>query len=123
MVHSVDLYVGKRIRHRRWLIGMTQQQLADHVGIKFQQIKKYKTGTNRVSASLFWDISETLDVPINFFSEGLKGPNGEKSSFQAFSFDLLGDKEAIDLIRSYFSIPENQYRKLFDLALVLSDIA
>ena len=123
MVHAVDLYVGKRIRYRRWLIGMTQQELADHVGIKFQQIQKYETGANRVSASRLWDISEKLGVPINFFFEGLKGDNGEKSSFQAFSSDLFGNKEAIDLIRSYFSIPENQRRKLFDLARVLSDFA
>ena len=123
MVHAVDLYVGKRIRHRRWLIGMTQQELADHVGIKFQQIQKYETGANRVSASRLWDISEKLGVPINFFFEDLKGDNGEKSSFQAFSSDLFGNKEAIDLIRSYFSIPENQRRKLFDLARVLSDFA
>ena len=123
MVHAVDLYVGKRIRHRRWLIGMTQQELADHVGIKFQQIQKYETGANRVSASRLWDISEKLGVPINFFFEGLKRDNGEKSSFQAFSSDLFGNKEAIDLIRSYFSIPENQRRKLFDLARVLSDFA
>ncbi|NCZ65750.1 MAG: XRE family transcriptional regulator, partial [Rhodobacteraceae bacterium] len=51
MAHPVDQHVGKRIRHRRWLVGMTQQQLADQVGIKFQQIQKYETGANRVSAS------------------------------------------------------------------------
>ena len=51
MAHPVDLHVGKRIRQRRWLVGMTQQQLAEQVGIKFQQIQKYETGANRVSAS------------------------------------------------------------------------
>ena len=51
MKHPVDAHVGKRVRHRRWMIGMTQQQLADKVGIKFQQIQKYETGMNRVSAS------------------------------------------------------------------------
>ena len=123
MVHAVDLYVGKKIRYRRWLIGMTQQELADHVGIKFQQIQKYETGANRVSASRLWDISEKLGVPINFFFEDLEKHNGEKNSFQAFSSDMFRNKEAIDLIRSYFSIPENQRRKLFDLARVLSDFA
>ena len=49
MKHPVDAHVGKRIRHRRWMVGMTQQQLADKVGIKFQQIQKYETGMNRVS--------------------------------------------------------------------------
>ena len=123
MVHFVDMYVGKRIRHRRWFIGITQQQLADHVGIKFQQIQKYETGTNRVSASRLWDISEKLDVPINFFFEGLEGHKDGKSSLEVFSSDLMGNKEAVDLIRSYFSLPKKQRRKLFDLARVLSEVA
>ena len=66
MAHPVDLHVGKRIRHRRWIVGITQQQLAEKVGIKFQQIQKYESGANRVSASRLWDISETLAVSINF---------------------------------------------------------
>merc|ERR1712173_401979 len=64
MTHPVDVHVGKRIRHRRWLVGMTQQQLAERVGIKFQQIQKYETGANRVSASRLWDIADALDVPV-----------------------------------------------------------
>ena len=71
MKHPVDAHVGKRIRHRRWMVGMTQQQLADRVGIKFQQIQKYETGMNRVSASRLWDIAETLGVNIGFFFEGI----------------------------------------------------
>ena len=70
MAHPVDEHVGKRLRQRRWLVGMTQQQLAEHVGIKFQQIQKYETGANRVSASRLWDIASTLDVSINFFFDG-----------------------------------------------------
>ncbi len=73
MKHPVDAHVGKRIRHRRWMMGMTQQQLADKVGIKFQQIQKYETGMNRVSASRLWDVADTLGVEISFFFEGLKG--------------------------------------------------
>ncbi|MEO1796978.1 MAG: helix-turn-helix transcriptional regulator, partial [Pseudomonadota bacterium] len=73
MKHPVDVHVGKRIRHRRWMLGMTQQQLAETVGIKFQQIQKYETGMNRVSASRLWDMAETLEVPVSFFFEGLNG--------------------------------------------------
>ena len=73
MAHPVDQHVGKRIRHRRWLVGMTQQQLADQVGIKFQQIQKYETGANRVSASRLWDIAKSLQVDISFFFEGIEG--------------------------------------------------
>lgn len=123
MPHPVDVHVGKRIRHRRWLVGMTQQQLAESVGIKFQQIQKYETGANRVSASRLWDIADALDVEVSFFFEGLDSENTERDDGNSVPSDLLGDKEALDLVRSYYAIPENQRRRLFDLARVLSDVA
>lgn len=118
MKHPVDVHVGKRIRHRRWMVGMTQQQLAERVGIKFQQIQKYETGMNRVSASRLWEIARTLDVPVSHFFEGLEGGVDEGAAA-----DFLSDKEAMELVRSYYAIPETQRRRLFDLARVLSDTA
>ena len=123
MPHPVDVHVGKRVRHRRWLVGMTQQQLAEHVGIKFQQIQKYETGANRVSASRLWDIADALDVPVSFFFEGIEENPVQANGNDAVPADLLGDKEALDLVRSYYAIPENQRRRLFELARVLSDVA
>ncbi|MFU8881838.1 MAG: helix-turn-helix domain-containing protein [Rhodobacterales bacterium] len=134
MTHHVDVHVGKRIRHRRWLLGMTQQQLAEQVGIKFQQIQKYETGANRVSASRLWDIADSLGVTIGFFFEGLHTATPAKidgaeelprvgPAVKTGASDLLGDREAMDLVRTYYSIPENQRRRLFDLARVLSDVA
>ena len=123
MAHPVDVHVGKRIRHRRWRVGMTQQQLAEKVGIKFQQIQKYETGANRVSASRLWDIADALDVPVSFFFEGIENENSEVASGDNVPADILGDKEALDLVRSYYAIPENQRRRLFELARVLSDVA
>lgn len=124
MKHPVDVNVGKRIRHRRWMVGMTQQQLAECVGIKFQQIQKYETGMNRVSASRLWEISEALSVPISYFFEGAKedGASAEPAGTDAPS-DILADKEAMELVRSYYAIPENQRRRLFELARVLSESA
>lgn len=119
MKHPVDVHVGKRVRHRRWMVGMTQQQLASQVGIKFQQIQKYETGMNRVSASRLWDIAEALDAPVAFFFEGFN----EDGSQQTAPTDLLADKEALELVRSYYAIPENQRKQLFELARVLSDAA
>jgi transcriptional regulator with XRE-family HTH domain len=119
MKHPVDAHVGKRVRHRRWMVGMTQQQLADKVGIKFQQIQKYETGMNRVSASRLWDIADALGVQISFFFDGLT----EVEAAQAGASDLMADKEALELVRSYYAIPEAQRRRLFDLARVLSDAA
>ena len=123
MKHPVDVHVGMRARHRRWMVGMTQQQLGDKVGIKFQQIQKYETGANRVSASRLWDIADALDVEVSFFFEGLDSDTAERDEGSAVPADLLGDKEALDLVRSYYAIPENQRRRLFDLARVLSDVA
>jgi transcriptional regulator with XRE-family HTH domain len=120
MKHPVDAHVGKRIRHRRWMVGMTQQQLADKVGIKFQQIQKYETGMNRVSASRLWEIADAWGVGINFFFEGLDKAGAASRVVEG---DILGDKEALELVRTYYSIPEAQRRRLFDLARVLSDAA
>jgi len=122
----VDVHVGKRVRHRRWMVGMTQQQLAEKVGIKFQQIQKYETGMNRISASRLWDIAEALQVPVSYVFEGMDGeddaatPTAETAGIPG---DILADKEALELIRSYYAIPENQRRRLFELARVLSEAA
>ncbi|WP_147103447.1 helix-turn-helix domain-containing protein [Tateyamaria sp. syn59] len=123
MAHLVDTHVGKRIRQRRWLIGMTQQKLADMVGIKFQQIQKYETGANRVSASRLWDIGEAMGVPVAFFFEGLKEDAAQEATSGNVPSDMLSDKEAMELVRTYYAIPEAQRRRLFELARVLTDVA
>ena len=125
MKHPVDVHVGKRVRHRRWMVGMTQQQLAEKVGIKFQQIQKYETGMNRVSASRLWDIADALDVPVAFFFEGLEQPEEDvmMTGIAGPKADILADREALELVRSYYAIPEAQRRRLFELARVLSDVA
>lgn len=124
MKHPVDVHVGKRVRHRRWMVGMTQQQLAGKVGIKFQQIQKYETGMNRISASRLWDIAESLGVPISFFFEGIDDEvDVLKMEKDGVPGDILADKEALELIRSYYQIPEVQRRRLFDLARAISEDA
>lgn len=123
MKHPVDVHVGSRVRQRRWMLGMTQQQLAEKVGIKFQQIQKYETGMNRVSASRLWDISEALDAPVSFFFDGLEGEHTEQEKDAAVVGDIFADREALELVRSYYAIPEVQRRRLFELARVLSDAA
>ena len=77
-----------------------------------------------MSASRLWDIADALDVNVGFFFEGLdQEGHGEGQTAEGAPADILGDKEALELIRSYYSIPENQRRRLFDLARVLSDVA
>ena len=124
MKHPVDVHVGKRVRHRRWMVGMTQQQLAGKVGIKFQQIQKYETGMNRISASRLWDIAEALDVPVSFFFEGLdEQADSSAMDKDGIPSDILADKEALELVRSYYLIPEMQRRRLFELARAISEDA
>ncbi len=120
MKHPVDTHVGQRMRQRRWMVGMTQQQLGHRVGIKFQQIQKYETGANRISASRMWDIAAVMEVPVSFFFEGLDGQAPDTGEARG---DILTDKEALDLVRAYYAIPEHQRRRLFDLARVLSEAA
>jgi len=108
------------------MVGMTQQQLAEKVGIKFQQIQKYETGMNRISASRLWDIAEALQVPVSYVFEGMDGEEETANPTAAMAGipgDILADKEALELIRSYYAIPENQRRRLFELARVLSEDA
>jgi hypothetical protein len=73
---------------------------------------------NRVSASRLWEIARTLDVPVSHFFEGL-----QDGAEEGAGGDVLADKEAMELVRSYYAIPETQRRRLFDLARVLSDAA
>jgi transcriptional regulator with XRE-family HTH domain len=115
MAHSVDIHVGQKIRQRRWLLGMTQQQLAEAVGIKFQQIQKYETGMNRVSASRMWDISRVLDVQPNFFFEGLD----ESCDAESDDAQLLKKRETLELLRTYYQIPDDQRKRLLHLAQAL----
>ncbi len=120
MKHSVDVHVGQRVRQRRCLAGMTQQELGDRVGMTVQQIQKYESGANRISASRMWDIAAAMEVPVSFFFEGLDGQAPDTGEARA---EILTDKEALDLVRTYYAIPENQRRQLFDLACALGEAA
>jgi len=99
---------------------MTQQQLGDRVGIRFQQIQKYEAGTNRISASRMWDLAATMEVPVSFFFEGLDGQAPDTGKVRG---DILTDKETLELLRAYYGTPEHQRRRLLDLARVLGEAA
>ena len=97
MKHNVDVHVGKRIRHRRWMIGMTQQQLAEKVGIKFQQIQKYERGVNRVSAARLLQIAAVLKTTGAALLGELEGDHGDELALAAPGVaELLTAFRAID---------------------------
>ena len=64
---AVDVHVGRRVRQRRNMLGMSQEKLGEALGLTFQQVQKYERGANRIGASRLYHISEVLDVPINYF--------------------------------------------------------
>ncbi len=120
MKHPVDLHVGQRLRHRRWLVGMTQQQLASAVGIKFQQIQKYESGANRISASRLFDLANALQVPVSFFFDGLDSAASHPGAGDTIDPSVLADKETMDLIRAYYGLEEGPRRRLLELAKALN---
>lgn len=117
MKHPVDVHVGKRIRQRRYLLNESQQQLSNKVGVKFQQMQKYETGMNRVSASRLWDIAIALNVPVNFFFEGLIDQPSTNVKSCGPAVDIVSDRETIEFLRSYFRIPKNLRVRLFKLVI------
>jgi transcriptional regulator with XRE-family HTH domain len=118
MTSEIDLYVGKRLRRRRRLLGLTQQSLAEQVGIRFQQIQKYECGANRVSAARLFELSEALSVPIQYFYEGLstQDPLFNTPDPDVIAPDVLSKKETMDLVRAYYSMGETPRKHLLDLA-------
>ena len=73
MPHPVDIHVGKRVKEIRTIRGLTQSNIADLLGISFQQLQKYETGANRISASRMFELSKLLEISPSFFFEGLEG--------------------------------------------------
>lgn len=117
---SVDVHVGQRVRQRRWMLGMTQKQLGDKIGIRLQQVRRFEAATNRLSARGMWDIAKALEVPVAFFYEGLDGQAPDVGEMRG---EILTDGEALELLHVYYKIPLNQRRSLFDLACVLGNNA
>ena len=97
---------------------MTQQQLGERLGINAQQIQKYETGANRISASRLWDIALALDADVRFFFEGL-GDAEDRGTGQAE--DLAVDREARALVRGYQAMPQAQRKLLLDLVRILGE--
>ena len=124
MANDIDLHLGKRLRRRRRLLGLTQQQLAASVGIRFQQIQKYECGANRISAARLWQLAEALEVPVGYFYDGVSEapPRAEREAAgEARSGEMMARKETQDLIRAYYQLEERPRRRLLDLAKSLNN--
>lgn len=147
--NPVDIHVGARLRFRRNLVGMSQEQLGRATGLTFQQIQKYERGANRMGASRLFQIARILDVPVSWFfdemTDGVTGASRPKgfgeggqsqlagspqagqeaanAQTQASSdADMLQRRETLELIRAYYRITDvNQRRKVFDLIKSMSE--
>ena len=112
--HPVDVHVGQRLRTRRTLLGMSQEKVAEKLGLTFQQLQKYEKGANRVSASRLHELSQILDVPQSFFFEEL--PTNAKSRNQTISsasdeeFDPMNKRETLEFVRAYYRIKDPAIR-------------
>ena len=118
MGNDIDVHLGKRLRRRRRLLGLTQQQLAGSVGVRFQQIQKYECGANRISAARLWALSEALEVPVGYFYDGLSeaARRAAPAETGADGGEMFARKETLDLIRAYYQLSERPRRRQLDLA-------
>ena len=127
--YQVDLHVGRRIRLRRTLLGMSQEQLGSAMELTFQQIQKYERGANRISSGRLYKLSKVLDVPLSYFFVDLEGADvaeltGAGAKGQAeFEDSMLLRRETIELVRAYFKIEDSTIRKqLYDMVRAAANV-
>jgi transcriptional regulator with XRE-family HTH domain len=111
---DVDRWVGQRMRERRVMLGLTQQQMAELIGVTYQQAHKYETGINRIAAGRLYLIAKTLGVDVSYFFEGLGDPADFRPSPQ--------QRLLLELARNFAAIPSRrQQEALCALARVLAE--
>lgn len=118
---SLDQYIGNKIKARRALIGMSQERLGARLGITFQQIQKYEKGTNRVSASMLYNIANILNVDYAFFTDGFSESTElhdsnlptYKTNSSVTSIDLKQRKEESELIKAFSKLKDYSVKRKF----------
>ena len=123
--NPVDLYVGGRIRMRRRTLGVSQEKLAEDLGLTFQQVQKYERGANRVSASKLYEIARSLSTPVAFFFEGLNDPTtsapGEAAQDNAVH-DFLMTNEGLELASIFPKVKRTRVRRrLLELVRAMAE--
>jgi transcriptional regulator with XRE-family HTH domain len=122
--NPIDRHVGLRIRMRRKELGISQERLAESIGLTFQQVQKYERAANRVSASKLWEMARALNTSIAYFYEGLSetpeapGSNQPRETVQ----DFLMTPEGLELASSFPKIAHGRVRrKILDLVRVMAE--
>jgi transcriptional regulator with XRE-family HTH domain len=111
--NSIDKHIGSRVRMRRIMLGMSQEELAQALGLTFQQVQKYENGTNRVAASRIQQISETLQVPVSFLFEGRtsKTESLSEAPSPAYVDEFISTRQGLALIRAFSRITDTKLRR------------
>ena len=115
--NPVDIHVGSRIRMRRRVMGLSQDDLASQLGLTFQQVQKYERGTNRVSASKLFGIAAVLQAPVSYFFDGLSEPESlggssvRDDATETAIRSFLNTTEGLELARRFPLIPKGRLRK------------
>lgn len=118
--NPIDVHVGSRIRLRRTLLGLSQEQLGDHLGITFQQVQKYERAGNRISASRIFDMARALSVPVSFFFDDMPEDLAQRAPGCGADYDapqddpeteLMTRRETLELVRAYYQIGDSGVRK------------
>lgn len=119
---DIDVSVGRRLRDRRTLLGLSQSALADSVGLTFQQIQKYERGANKISASRLYQFSCLLDVDIDYFFGTVMSNDDCDELLPVGADDPARMREVLSLVRAYYSIDSTDVRQsIFELAKALAD--
>jgi transcriptional regulator with XRE-family HTH domain len=121
--NPIDIQVGNRVRIRRMLIGMSQERLGDLLGLTFQQVQKYEKGVNRIGAGRLFEVARILNVPVNFFYEGVsEGQPGLGESDGAPVMDFVSSGEGLQLSLAFMKIKDAKVRKrVLDLVKSLAE--
>ena len=109
--NQIDKHIGSRVRARRIMLGMSQEKLADALGLTFQQVQKYEKGVNRIGASRLLHIAGILDVSIEFFFEGLPGLRAGGFSDDSLVADFLTRPESDRLVRGFLRLKDDEARR------------
>jgi len=123
--NPIDIQVGNRVRIRRMLIGMSQERLGDLLGLTFQQVQKYEKGVNRIGAGRLFEVSRILNVPVDFFYEGVNATPGQPGASEAEGapvMEFVSSGEGLQLSLAFMKIKDAKVRKrVLDLVKSLAE--
>jgi transcriptional regulator with XRE-family HTH domain len=123
--NPIDIQVGNRVRIRRMLIGMSQERLGDLLGLTFQQVQKYEKGVNRIGAGRLFEVSRILNVPVDFFYEGVNATPGQPGAGEAEGapvMEFVSSGEGLQLSLAFMKIKDAKVRKrVLDLVKSLAE--